>query len=735
MSAWRRGRIRAAPGVVLCLLCAGAAPSGAAPSGNGERPPFGDDGPMPVAPPESNANLALLARDRGRHEEALTHWVKGSLETGAGGFVWNQRGWAYAALKRIPEARDSFLKAGDRSSTTADQVEAKLGLGLVARMAAQPRQALTLLRAMLGASPFIMAAASCETAKAALGAGDRHAAIAYLRQCVSLDPLNLECLKELAELHARMGENRAAWHAYLRVLDLDPADTEAARQVKKLRASIPGDPEAALPLRRLARTLLPPEPSAGAAPQEAPSPKGVRSPLPEGEPAPASSVTVRVALFTAPDGRPATATRLYFICNSDFKIIADSGDVVKAGGQAGQQWEIAFRPESSLVELRDGSRNVQYETAQGLRIVPGGRQSSVLLRSVRFMDGVGIDAGDRELRGIMDILPTPYGFKLVNEVGLEEYLYGVVAAALPQGSPSEAYQAQAVVSRTQALWSKAHRPENPERADVCDSAACQKYLGLSAEMQEATTAVQATSGAILTRNGTAALVLQHDNCGGVTEDGLQSGAAEAGHLVSVSDGPGATPLSRAPDQLELWTHEYPPADRYCEASGLTAPVESRWVRILAAADLAARAERIRPLGAIRHLRAAKRTATGRVHALEVTGSKGTVVLEGEKAISDFLSPGSLRSTLFTVQPLMAGGKADRFILWGAGTGHGVGFCRAGALGQASMGRKWQAILGHYFPNLQVALPAEKLLQPAPAAARSRAPRRNKPKNPSWKKKQ
>ncbi|MDD5628945.1 MAG: hypothetical protein PHU21_07770, partial [Elusimicrobia bacterium] len=81
-------------------------------------------------------------------------------------------------------------------------------------------------------------------------------------------------------------------------------------------------------------------------------------------------------------------------------------------------------------------------------------------------------------------------------------------------------------------------------------------------------------------------------------------------------------------------------------------------------------------------------------------------LQGAEAMAAVLSPGSLRSTLFTVQPLLDGKRADSFVLWGAGTGHGLGLCRAGMLGQARLGRKWQVILEHYFPKLQLTRPAE-----------------------------
>jgi stage II sporulation protein D len=523
--------------------------------------------------------------------------------------------------------------------------------------------------------------------------------------------MNLECLKDLADLEAKIGQNREAWYSYLGLLAFDPAEARAVRQVQKLRRFITGDPEAALPVRRVGRPLLPPQ-------------------LADDEVLSAPGPTLRVGLFTAPDRRPSTASRVYFVANSDFKVIAKSGDVIKDDGKALHQWEVDFRPENNLVELRDNSRNIVYTTKQSFRIIPSGPAASVLLKSARFIDPVGFDTGDREVRGAIEVLPNPYGFKLINEVGLEEYLYGVVSAALPHRSDSEAYKAQAVVSRSRALWFRAHHGENQERVDICDSEACQLYLGVSGEMRDAAAAVRDTAGITLTKDGVVALVLEHDNCGGVTEDGRASAIPGAEALVSVSDGESPAAIGHSPDQLELWTHEYPGQDRYCEASGITAPAESRWIRIIPAADITQRAKRSRDIGPVRQLLVRKRTATGRVQVLEVVGSRGSLTLTGAKAISDVLSPGSLRSTLFTVQPLMAGAKADRFIIWGAGTGHGVGLCRAGMLGQARMGRKWPLILAHYFPALKVLNPFEE--HEAPVKLPLGHVR--KPKNPHWKKK-
>lgn len=656
-------------------------------------------------------NQALIARDMGRRDQALPLWIQASLMGGADGFVWNQRGWSYLSADNLQEAKASFLKAIEKSSTTASQAEANLGLGLTALANSQPKAALIPLRSALVQGPYIIPAASYQTALTALAMKDKQAALAYLRQSVELDPLYLESLSEMARLYERIGENRSAWRLYHRIFSLDPKDLEIAGKIKKLTQYITGNPETSVAIRRLSRPVLYPGIEGGVKPSP-------------------SAQSVRVALFTDDEGKPATALQLYFVANSNFRLIAGNGETVNEDAKGLEQWEILFRSESSLVEVRDPEGNIQFTAKQPFRVVPVDREGSVLIKSARFSETFGFDPGDRELRGTLEIFPTPRGFKLINELPLEDYLYGAVASALPQGSPLQAYKAQAVLSRTMVLWDKSQAAPSVERAHICDSAHCQRYLGVSEEMRAASLAVSQTEGLVLSYKGRIAKVLQHENCGGATEDGAQTLDPTLSGLVSVTDSTSPPMTWQTPLDLERWTHEFPPKDRFCEAGSLTPAVQSRWVRLIKASDLKARADRINPIGPIRHIRALRRTPLGRVRALEVVGTRGSLTLEGEKAVSDFLSPGSLRSTLFTIQPIMHGNTADRFILWGAGTGHGLGMCRAGAIGQASLGRDFRVILGHYFPAYQLeSLSSPKNKPPANAAKGGR----KKPKNPHRKK--
>ena len=59
----------------------------------------------------------------------------------------------------------------------------------------------------------------------------------------------------------------------------------------------------------------------------------------------------------------------------------------------------------------------------------------------------------------------------VEEIGLDEYLLGVVAAEMPASFEIEALRAQAIAARTYTIYSIIHRKKHSD-ADICDSFSC-----------------------------------------------------------------------------------------------------------------------------------------------------------------------------------------------------------------------------------------------------------------------
>ena len=68
----------------------------------------------------------------------------------------------------------------------------------------------------------------------------------------------------------------------------------------------------------------------------------------------------------------------------------------------------------------------------------------------------------------------------------------------------------------------------------------------------------------------------------------------------------------------------------------------------------------------------------------------------ELEIRRALSRSHLYSSAFVVDK-----ESDRFVLRGAGWGHGVGLCQIGAAVMASEGKGYREILAHYYPGATV----------------------------------
>ncbi|MBI4387076.1 MAG: SpoIID/LytB domain-containing protein [Elusimicrobia bacterium] len=606
------------------------------------------------------ANMALIARDSGKPEEALSLWLKAALLSPKDAFLWNQRGWSYLSMERTREAKEVFQEAFKVSSGPADAAEANFGIGLALELEANLKSAVRSFEIAGVHNPYLAPAAMDRLGRLAARMKRWRPAEIYFKQSLERDPRQPETARRLAAAYEELKSPKAAWLAYKFSLDMDPSDSEAIKRFDTISRYLGERPERLMPARRLARPLL-------------------SKPAP-----PPDSPRLRVALFADGRGEPAHLQRFFFIAGADFKIVdARLGEINR--GQGYQQWEISYLPQTQTIEIRDAHQQLQYTTKQAFWIEPVDSGASVLIKTPILNDFKGVDSGDRELRGRIEVAPTPYGFHLINELGREEYLYSILAAAMPAGSPPEAMKAVAVVQRTRLEKSIRPAGEDSFRNDVCDSSHCLVYLGVSGERAEATEAVLKTVGAKLFWGGDLMEAQQHVHCAGTTEEGVR-------------DRPGSGPGIRSVSELELLTHSVPERSFYCETSALSGASWSRWARLLDGAELRARLGKEKDVGRIRRLLVTRRSATGRVEAIELEGPGGKVSVEGASAVSEFLDPGGIRSNLFTLQPIYRGHILHHLIVWGAGSGDGRGLCVAGALGMAHLGKDARSILVHYFPG-------------------------------------
>jgi len=102
------------------------------------------------------------------------------------------------------------------------------------------------------------------------------------------------------------------------------------------------------------------------------------------------------------------------------------------------------------------------------------------------------------------------------------------------------------------------------------------------------------------------------------------------------------------------------------------------------------------LGAIQELESLARGPSGRIYRLKITGEKNQIIIGKELEIRRALSRSHLYSSAFVVDK-----ENGRFVLRGAGWGHGVGLCQIGAAVMASQGKSYREILEHYYRGTTV----------------------------------
>ena len=94
---------------------------------------------------------------------------------------------------------------------------------------------------------------------------------------------------------------------------------------------------------------------------------------------------------------------------------------------------------------------------------------------------------------------------------------------------------------------------------------------------------------------------------------------------------------------------------------------------------------------------------GHLSRLKIIGTEHTMTIGKELEIRRVLSTSHLYSSAFIVekQDMDSDGIPGRFIIHGAGWGHGVGMCQIGAAVMGAKGYKYQEILQHYYENTEI----------------------------------
>jgi stage II sporulation protein D len=136
---------------------------------------------------------------------------------------------------------------------------------------------------------------------------------------------------------------------------------------------------------------------------------------------------------------------------------------------------------------------------------------------------------DDTYRAVIRILGTSSGANVINEVGLDLYLRGVVSAEMPASWPAEALKAQAIAARS---YGEEHVHPGSGSYDLFDDTRSQVYHGSLGETTTTNGLVVATAGEVLRSGSVIINALYHSADGGATENNEDVFTSGTGQIVA-----------------------------------------------------------------------------------------------------------------------------------------------------------------------------------------------------------
>lgn len=144
-----------------------------------------------------------------------------------------------------------------------------------------------------------------------------------------------------------------------------------------------------------------------------------------------------------------------------------------------------------------------------------------------------IKINNKRYRGYLTFDTVDKQLAAINNVGLEEYLYGVVPREMPSTFSYEALKAQAVAARSYAVCSVTRNKD--KSFDLYDTVSSQVYGGFDAERDNVRKAVDETRGQILLSEGKVVNATYSSSNGGYTADANDVWGAKYKYLISKED--------------------------------------------------------------------------------------------------------------------------------------------------------------------------------------------------------
>ena len=366
-----------------------------------------------------------------------------------------------------------------------------------------------------------------------------------------------------------------------------------------------------------------------------------------------------------------------------------------------------------------------------IKIIPAGNTKVIVVvngQKYRYRGNIEINIDiDKEYRKL----------NIINIIGIEEYLYGVLKKETSPRWPAEALKAQAVAARTFAIFNMNKYID--KGYNICASTNSQAYGGVNHEDPLTNRAIDETRGMIIAYKGKPINAVYHSDSGGYTEDSENVWGSFLPYLRSVK----SKFEEKVSPPHHTWTCSIDEKD-------LTKKLQKQGYKV----------------NSIVSIEPVKKSETGRISELVFIIDNNEVINMKANDFRSLIGADLIRSTLFNIKvigkeiniakdtedkkeiedkkeqgesmkeileqkkdwtikellELMMKRKEERekekaekipeveivksntpltFIFSGSGNGHGVGMSQWGAYGMALQGSSYQDILKYYYQGINI----------------------------------
>lgn len=376
------------------------------------------------------------------------------------------------------------------------------------------------------------------------------------------------------------------------------------------------------------------------------------------------------------------------------------------------------------IQFRNGSEELAGGSAQIVSKEEGGR---ITISSIKRQ------SGHPAYRGTLELTKDDKGVLVVNELPVEEYLYGVIPSEMPVSYETEALKAQAICARAYAYRQMESDNYAKYGAHLDDSISSQVYNNVQ-EDERAVFAVDDTYGVVpCYDNEVIEAFFFSTSCGTTSNNSVVWGGNPEPYLLdtmetelndiasldnedsfrSFIDGNLGTGFIEEEEPFFRWSVTFT-KEQLTEAinAHLYDRIKAMPENLLAMNSKGEYEKKdISSIGEVENIEITKRGASGIIEEMVIIGTAETILVKGQSNARALLCPERVairKQDGSTVEGWLTLPSAyfyvdctKGFTIYGGGFGHGVGLSQNGANDMAKLGYLASDIIAHYYTAVEL----------------------------------